>query len=55
MTRISGVSWNIVWESNKSGIYGTVPVLFIGRKAWVMNKRAAGRVKDLAVPPALGE
>lgn len=32
-----------------------VPIPFIGRQAFLQNKRAAGRTKDLADIEALGE
>jgi hypothetical protein len=55
MTEISGVSWNHAWASKSPGTYGDVPVHFIGRDALIVNKRAAGRLKDLADVEALGE
>ena len=48
MTTVSGVTWRTVWESREQGMYGPVPVFFIGRRALIANKRAAGRTKDLA-------
>jgi hypothetical protein len=35
--------------------YGAVPVSFIGRNELIRNKRAPGRMKDLADVEALGE
>ena len=55
MTNISGVSWEAAWESRQPGKYGDVAVFFIGREALIVNKRAAGRAKDLADIEALGE
>jgi hypothetical protein len=55
MASISGVSWDTAWESRQPGAYGNVPVSFIGREAFIANKRAAGRAKDLADIEALGE
>ena len=54
MTTISGVSWEEAWGSRTSGSYGSIPVFFIGRDALIANKRAAGRLKDLADVEALG-
>ena len=53
MTRISGVPWDSAWASRQQGVYGGIPVFFIGREALITNKRAAGRVKDLADAEAL--
>ena len=54
MTGITGVSWELAWASRIAGVYGDVPVFFIGREALIANKRAAGRLKDLADVEALG-
>jgi hypothetical protein len=53
MTSVSGVTWQAVWKSREQGTYGSVPVFFIGRNALIANKRAAGRIKDLADVEAL--
>jgi hypothetical protein len=55
ITSISGVSWEEANESKAQGVYGDVPVYFIGRKQYLANKRASGRKKDLADIEALGE
>jgi len=55
MAFITGVSWETAWASRQEGHYGNVPVLFLGRAAFLTNKRAAGRAKDLADIEALGE
>lgn len=34
---------------------GDVPVSYIGKKQFILNKRASGRLKDLADIEALGE
>jgi len=47
LTSISGVSWEEAWASRVSGKIGGVPVQVIGRDAYIANKRAAGRPKDL--------
>lgn len=54
MASISGVSWEAAWDSRLPGAYGSVPVNFIGLAAFLANKRAAGRPKDLADIEALG-
>ncbi len=38
-----------------AGTYGDVPVHYIGREQFIANKRATGRVRDLADLEALGE
>jgi hypothetical protein len=54
MTSITGVDWDEAWASRERGTYGgDVPVLYIGREALLANKRAAGRIKDLADVQAL--
>ena len=53
MSQIDGVSWADVWESRELGPLGSREVPFIGREAFLRNKRAAGRPKDLADIEAL--
>lgn len=55
LTAISGVSWTDVYENRIMGRYGDVEVPFIGRVEFIINKRASGRLKDLADIEALGE
>jgi hypothetical protein len=55
MAWISGVFWETAWESRQLGAYGSAPVCFLGREAFIANKRAVGRPKDLADIEALGE
>jgi len=55
ITGIDGVTWQEAWAGKTPGAYGDVPVNFIGRAQFVANKRAAGRIKDLADIEALGE
>jgi hypothetical protein len=55
MASISGVSWEAAWDSRQLGAYGSVPVYFLGREAFIVNKRAVGRAKDLADIEALTE
>ena len=55
MSQIDGVSWAEVWDSRESGPLGSREVPFIGRDAFLRNKRAAGRPKDLADIEALRE
>jgi len=55
MSEISGVTWDEVWASREIGPFGPRSVPFIGREAFLRNKRAAGRLKDLADIEALRE
>jgi hypothetical protein len=55
ITSISGVSWDQAFKEREKGKYGNVPVYFIGREHYILNKRASGRKKDLADLEALGE
>jgi hypothetical protein len=55
MSHIDGVSWDEVWASRESGLLGSETVPFIGRDAFLRNKRASGRPKDLADIEALRE
>jgi hypothetical protein len=48
LTGIDGVTFDEAWASRQEGKLGGVPVAFIGREAFLRNKRAAGRTKDLA-------
>lgn len=53
MTAISGISWPEAWSSRVPGTYGACPVMFLGKDALILNKRAARRTKDLADVEAL--
>jgi len=53
MASISGVSWEEAWASRQEGKYGDTPARFLGREAFIANKRATGRAKDLADIEAL--
>ena len=55
VTSITGVSWEEAFSGRVDGKYGDVHVHYIGRDAFILNKRALGRKKDLADLEALGE
>ncbi|MBC8329335.1 MAG: nucleotidyl transferase AbiEii/AbiGii toxin family protein [Planctomycetes bacterium] len=55
LTSISGVTWVEAEAGKAAGEYGDVSVYYLGREAFVANKRASGRQKDLADLEALGE
>jgi hypothetical protein len=53
MSAISGVSWDEAWADRVEGPLGRHSVSFLGRAAFLRDKRAAGRPKDLADIDAL--
>jgi len=55
MTSITGVPWEKADKGKVKGLYGDIPVHFLGRKEYIANKRAIGRKKDLADLESLGE
>jgi hypothetical protein len=55
MTSITGVTWEEADQGKVEGLYGDIPVLFLGREQYIANKRALGRKKDLADLEYLGE
>ena len=55
ITSIAGISWNEAFSGRVSGKYGDIQVHYIGRKQFIINKRAVARKKDLADLEALGE
>jgi hypothetical protein len=55
LTEISGVNdFAAAWDQRVERAVGGVPIAFLGREALLANKRAAGRLKDLADVEALG-
>lgn len=54
MTSISGVGFSDAWPERLEGTLFDVRVAFIGRAAFVRNKRASGRPKDLEDIRSLG-
>jgi len=54
VTSITGVTWEDAAAGQVQGKYGNVPVRFIGRKEFILNKQALGRKKDQADLEALG-
>lgn len=55
ITSLTGVTWKEADTGKVEGLYGDVPVHFLGRKQLITNKRALGRKKDLADIESLGE
>jgi hypothetical protein len=54
LTSLTGVTWDQAAASKCPGMYGDVPLFFIGRREFIANKRATGRKRDLADIEALG-
>lgn len=55
ITSISGVTWEEADAGKQHGLYGDVPVFFLGKEQYIANKRTTNRIKDLADLEALGE
>jgi hypothetical protein len=55
LTSISGVDFDSAWADRVYGTIADVPVPVLGRRSFVLNKRATGRTKDLADLESLGE
>ena len=47
VTELTGVTFGEAWPERDAGRFGDLTVDFIGRNAFVRNKRATGRAKDL--------
>ena len=55
ITILDGLNSDEIWNSRQSGKFGNLEVTYIGRDAFIKNKRALGRHKDLADLEMLGE
>jgi len=55
LTSISGVAFDEAWSERVEDFFDDVRVPFIGRAAFIRNKRASGRTKDLADIESLGQ
>ena len=53
MTSISGVTFDEAWPRRVEGAFDDLQVQYIGRDAFIRNKRATGRNKDLGDIDAL--
>lgn len=47
LTELTGITFEEAWATRERGGFGDLAVDFIGRDAFVRNKRATGRTKDL--------
>ena len=52
---LEGLDSNEIWDTREKGEFGEHQVFYLGRKAFIKNKRTLGRHKDLADLEALGE
>jgi len=55
LTALSGISFDEAWPSRIRASFGPVEVDVIGREAFIKNKRATGRARDLGDVEGLGE
>jgi hypothetical protein len=55
ITVLDGLKSNEIWDSRQLGKFGDLEVSYIGRNAFIKNKRALGRHKDLSDLELLGE
>ena len=54
LTELTGVTFDEAWPGRVRRPFGDVEVDFIGREAFIRNKRATGRAKDLGDIEGLG-
>jgi hypothetical protein len=55
LTQLSGVTFADAWPDRTRAHFGDIEVNVIGRDAFIRNKRATGRARDLGDIEALGE
>ena len=55
LTILDGLTADEIWASRQQGSFGKLLVFYLGRAAFIKNKRATGRFKDLADIEAIGE
>lgn len=54
LTQLTGLAFADAWATRARGAFGPVEVDYIGREAFVANKRATGRLKDRVDADLLG-
>ena len=54
LTSMSGITWDEAFQGRTAGHYGGISVPFIGKAAFIKNKKATGRKKDAADIEAIG-
>jgi hypothetical protein len=55
LSSVSGVTFDVAWQERVESEIEGVRVPVLGLKAFILNKRASGRTKDLADLESLGE
>ena len=55
ITLMESLTHKEIWESRELGMFGGQKVFYIGREAFIRNKKAVGRHRDLADLELLGE
>jgi DNA mismatch repair protein MutH len=55
LTILDGITVDEILASRQHGSFGQLLVFYLGRAAFIKNKRATGRLKDLADLEAIGE
>jgi hypothetical protein len=55
ITSLTGVDWDKAQAGKIAGDYGGTKTFFLGKKEFILNKKALARKKDLADLEALGE
>jgi hypothetical protein len=48
LTELTGLTFDEAWPRREAGRFGELTVDFLGREAFIRNKRATGRARDLA-------
>jgi hypothetical protein len=54
LTELSGVTFSEAWSTRTQAAFGPMTVDVIGREAFLKNKRATGRARDLGDIESLG-
>ncbi len=55
LTELTGLTFSEAWSGRTQAAFGPVVADVIGREAFIRNKRATGRARDLGDIEALGE
>ncbi len=55
LTTLDGLTADEIWASRQTGTFGKDTIYYLGREAFLKNKRAIGRHKDIADLETLGE
>ena len=54
LTELSGLTFHEAWSTRTQAAFGPITADVIGREAFIKNKRATGRTRDLGDVEALG-